>query len=539
MPDRIALGDSGLEVVPERDDVGGPDELLPGWGGTMRDGLGVRAERGGVEIAITGGLLLDPVLGVRRTSIGVRDGRIVAVGRAGNPDTMDDIDVVLDTQTAVVDATGMIVTPGCIDAHVHWLSPQVADAALAGGVTTLVIQDYGPVWNLGTGPRAGLRAIWSALEEVPLNACLLVRGSSARPEPVEATLRAGGGGLKIHEDVAAGPEQLRCALDLADAHDIQLAIHTDGLNELIDASGTLAAIGGRTCHLFHIEGVGGGHAPNLLDLAGEPHLLCSSTNPTVPFGVSTEAEHLAMVAAVHVLDPFGRPGDWPILRARVRAQTMAAEGVLHDLGVIPMLTSDSQGMGRIGEILRRALQNAALMKRARGAEGASDNERVLRHVAKCTINPAITHGLAADVGSLEPGKLADAVLWRPELCGVRPELVLKSGVSAWGAAGDGNATTMLAEPVRVGRQIGALGTAPAALSLAFLAGAAMDADLPTSRPRARVHACRDLSASDMVRNTRRGAVRVDPGTLAVTLDGEPVTSEPADEVPLSGRYLLG
>ncbi len=539
MPDRVALGDSGLEVAPERDDVGGPDELLAGWGGTMRDGLGARAERGGVEIAITGGLLLDPVLGVRRASIGVRDGRIVAVGRAGNPDTMDGVDVVLDTQTAVVDATGMIVTPGCVDAHVHWLSPQVADAALAGGVTTLVIQDYGPVWNLGTGPQAGLRAVWSALEEVPLNACLLVRGSSARPEPVEATLRAGGGGLKIHEDVAAGPEQLRCALDLADAHDVQLAIHTDGLNELIDASGTLAAIGGRTCHLFHIEGVGGGHAPNLLDLAGEPHLLCSSTNPTVPFGVSTEAEHLAMVAAVHVLDPFGRPGDWPILRARVRAQTMAAEGVLHDLGVIPMLTSDSQGMGRIGEILRRALQNAALMKRARGAEGTSDNERVLRHVAKCTINPAITHGLAADVGSLEPGKLADAVLWRPELCGVRPELVLKSGVSAWGAAGDGNATTMLTEPVRVGPQIGALGTAPAALSLAFLAGAAMDADLPTSRPRARVHACRDLSASDMVRNTRRGTIRVDPATLAVTLDGEPVTSEPATEVPLSGRYLLG
>ena len=539
MPERVALGDSGLEVVAERDDVGGPDELLPGWGGTMRDGLGARAERGGVEIAITGGLLLDPVLGVVRTSLGVRDGRIVAIGRAGNPDTMDGVDVVLDTQTAVIDATGMIVTPGSIDAHVHWLSPQVADAALAGGVTTLVIQDYGPVWNLGSGPHAGLRAVWAALEEIPLNACLLVRGSSARPEPVEASLRAGGGGLKIHEDVAAGPEQLRCALDVADAHDVQLAIHTDGLNELVDAAGTLAAIGGRTCHLFHIEGVGGGHAPNLLDLAGEPHLLCSSTNPTVPFGVGTEAEHLAMVGAVHVLDPQHRPGDWAILRARVRAQTMAAEGVLHDLGVIPMLTSDSQGMGRIGEILRRALQNASIMKRVRGAEGADDNERVLRHVAKCTINPAITHGLAADVGSLEVGKLADAVLWRPELCGVRPELVVKAGISAWGAAGDGNATTMLAEPVRIGRQIGALGAAPAALSLAFLAGAALDADLPTTRPRARVRDCRELGAADMVRNTRRGEVRVDPQTYAVTLDGEPVTCEPAAEVPLSGRYLLG
>ena len=540
MPEAIELGDSGLLVSAERDDVSGPDELLPGWGGTMRDGLGARAERGGVDVAITGGLLLDPLLGVRRASIGVRDGRIVAVGRAGNPDTMDGVDVVLDTQTAVLDATGMVVTPGCIDAHVHWLSPQVADAALAGGVTTLVIQDYGPVWNLGAGPAAGLGAVWAALEGVPLNACLLVRGSSARPEPVVASLRAGGGGLKIHEDVAAGPEQLRCALDVADDFDVQVAIHTDGLNELIGAAGTLAAIGGRTCHLFHIEGVGGGHAPNLLDLAGEPHLLCSSTNPTIPFGVSTEAEHLAMVAAVHVLDPANRPGDWAILRARVRPQTMAAEGVLHDMGVIPMLTSDSQGMGRVGELLRRALQNAAVMKRSRGAEpGVADNERVLRHIAKCTINPAIAHGLAGDVGSLEPGKLADAVLWRPELCGVRPELVVKSGISAWGAAGDGNATTMLAEPVRVGPQVGALGSAPARLSLAFLAGAAMGANLPTSRPRAQVRGCRDLGAGDMVRNTRRGTVRVDPASLAVTLDGEPVTSEPVSEVPLSARYLLG
>ena len=336
------------------------------------------------------------MLGVRCTSLGIAGGRIVAIGRAGNPDTMDGIDVVLDTATAVVDATGMIVTPGGVDPHVHWLSPQVTDTALAGGLTTLVIQDYGPVWNLGANPAEGLAATWAALEAHPLNAALLVRASSARPEPVEAALRAGGAGLKIHEDVSAGPEQIRCALDIADAYDVQLAIHTDGLNEASSVEDTYAAFGGRTIHAFHIEGCGGGHAPDLLALAGRARVLTSSTSPTVPFGVGAEAEHLAMVAAVHVLAPGGRAGDWTALRHRVRPATMAAEGVLHDLGVIAMLSSDSQGMGRIGEVYRRALQNADVMKAARGGEsGPGDNARVLRHLAKVTINPAITHGLAA------------------------------------------------------------------------------------------------------------------------------------------------
>src|SRR5688572_2285174 len=414
VPDGVRLADSDLWLVPEADEAGGPDRILPGFGNTMRDGLGVRAERGGVELAIVGGLVADPVLGVKYTSFGVRDGRIVAIGRAGNPDTMDGVEVVLDTATAVVDATGMVVTPGGVDPHVHWLSPQVADTALAGGLTTLVIQDYGPVWNLGTNPAEGLAATWAAMESYPLNVALLVRASSARPEPVVAALRAGGGGLKIHEDVAAGPEQIRCALDIADEYDVQLAIHTDGMNEALSVEDTYEAFGGRSVHAFHIEGCGGGHAPDLLALAGRERVLTSSTSPTVPFGVGAEAEHLAMVAAVHVLAPGIRAGDWTALRHRVRAQTMAAEGVLHDLGVIAMLSSDSQGMGRIGEVYRRALQNADAMKAVRGGEhGPGDNARVLRHVAKVTINPAITHGLAADVGSLEIGKLADAVLWWP------------------------------------------------------------------------------------------------------------------------------
>ena len=537
--DLTQLGDGDLWVAPEADDVSGPDEIVPAWGGNHRDGLGVRAERGGVDIAVIGGLVLDPVLGVRRTSIGVRAGRICAVGRAGNPDTMDGIDVVLDAQTAVVDARGLIVVPGAVDSHMHWLSPQIAEAALAGGVTTWVAQDYGPVWNLGANPANCLATAWAALESVPINVAFLVRASSSRPEGVEESLTAGGAGLKIHEDVAAGPEQLRCALDVADRHDVQLAIHTDGLNEALLAEDTARVLDGRTVHLYHIEGVGGGHAPDLLSLAGRERFLTSSTNPTVPFGVGAEAENLTMVAAVHVLDPGKRPGDATILRERVRPWTMAAETVLHDLGVIPILSSDSQGMGRVGETLRRAFQCAAVMKAQRGSgPGPDDNERVLRYLAKVTINPAIAHGLSADVGSLQVGRVADMTLWWPALFPVRPELVLKAGMPAWGASGGGNATTMMTEPVSVRPQIAATGAAPGRGSLAFLATAAMDADLPITRGRAAVSDCRRLTAADMVRNSRTGTISVDSAAQTVSLDGEPLTCPPAAEVPYSSRYLL-
>ncbi len=541
MPDApIRLGDSDLCVVPEVDEAGGHDAILAGFGGTLRDGLGVLAGRGGVELAIVGGLLLDPVLGVRRTSIGISAGCVVAVGRAGNPDTMDAIEVVLDPSTAILDATGMIVTPGAVDPHVHWLSPQVATTALAGGITTLLIQDFGPVWNLGCNPAEGLAATWAALEAVPVNAGLFVRGSSVDPEPVEAGLRAGGAWLKIHEDVGAGAPQIATALGICERHDTQLAIHTDGLNETLSVADTLAAFDGHTVHAFHVEGAGGGHAPDLLALAGEPNVLTSSTTPTIPFGANAVAEHMEMVAAVHVLQPERRAGDRRALVLRVRAATMAAEGVLHDLGVIPMMSSDSQGMGRIGEVVRRTFQSADHMKRVRGAEpGLADNERVLRHLAKLTINPAITHGIAEHVGSLQPGRLADAVLWHPHQFAVRPELVTKAGIAVWGASGDGNATTALSEPTRVAPQIGALGGAPARLSLAFLSGPGIDAELPTSRARAVVRGCRDLTAADMVRNTRRGIVAVDPRSHEVTLDGEAVSAPPVSDLAFSGRYLLG
>ena len=538
-PDPIQLGDGDLWVTPEADDASGPDEIVPGWGGNHRDGLGVRAERGGVDIAVVGGLVLDPVLGVRRTSIGVRGGRICAVGRAGNPDTMDGIEVVLDAQTALLDARGLIVTPGGVDSHMHWLSPQLAETALAGGVTTFVAQDFGPVWNLGANPADCLATAWAALESVPINVAFLVRASSSRPEGVEESLAAGGAGLKIHEDVAAGPEQLRCALDVADRHDVQLAIHTDGLNEALLAADTARVLAGRTVHLYHIEGAGGGHAPDLLSLAGRERFLTSSTNPTVPYGVGAEAEHLAMVAAVHLLEPGTRPGDATILRERVRPWTMAAETVLHDLGVISILSSDSQGMGRVGETLRRAFQCAAVMKVQRGpGSGPDDNERVLRYLAKVTINPAVAHGLSADVGSLQVGRLADLAMWWPTLFPVRPELVLKAGMPAWGASGSGNATTMLVEPVRVGPQIAGTGAGPGRVSLAFLAEAAMSADLPTTRTRAAVSDCRELTAADMVRNSLTGTVTVDAARRTVSLDGEPLTCLPVAEVPYSGHYLM-
>jgi len=453
---------------------------------------------------------------------------------------MDGIDVVLDTGTAVFDARGLILTPGGIDSHVHLISPQVCDAALAGGLTTLITQEWGPVWDLGMNPPDAMAMMWSAFDAIPINLAMLVRGSSSRPEPVEHALVRGGAGLKIHEDVSAGPEQIRCALDIAERHDVQLAIHTDGLNEALSLEDTYAAFAGRTVHAYHIEGVGGGHAPNLLELAGRERILTSSTTPTVPFGAGSEAEHLAMVTAVHLLQPGGRAGDAEILRHRVREWTMAAESVLHDLGVIHMLSSDSQGMGRIGEVVRRSFQCADAMKGQLGPEpGLADNERVLRYLAKVTINPAITHGLAAHVGSLEVGKLADVVMWAPEFFAVRPELVLKAGMPAWGASGEGNGSTFAGEPVLVQRQFAALGSAPARVALAFLAQSSMDAELPTVRRRAAVEQCRELGAVDMVRNSRTGTVSVDAARREVRLDGELVRAQPVERLAFSGSYLIG
>ncbi len=542
--DRVRLGDTSLVVRVEADDQERGEEVLAGFAKTARDGMMARASGDAVDIAVTQVLVIDPLIGVRKTAIGITDGRISAIGRAGNPDTMDGIDVVLGTDTAIVSGEGLIATPGAIDPHIHLLSPRVTDQALAAGVTTLVVQDYGPVWNLGTNPVWALRSVHAALDQVPLNTLMLTRASSTLAEPVERVLRAGAAGLKIHEDVGAHATVIDTALRIADAHDVQLCIHTDGLNEGLSVEDTLDVFAGRTVHAYHIEGTGGGHAPDLLRLAGEPHVLTSSTNPTFPFGANTAAEHQAMVELVHVLRD-DLPGDAQLARDRVRPATMAAEGVLHDLGLVQMVSSDSQGMGRIGETMRRAFQLASVMRDQRGplGEAGDDNARVLRYLAKCTVNPAIAHGIADHVGSLAVGRLADIVLWEPGWFSVKPFLVLKGGFPAWGAVGDPNASTAFCQPVRIAAQIGGMGAAPARHSIAFVSRAALDtggaAELPTAKERIAVHSTRGLGAVDMIGNDAVAAVRVDPATHVVTVDGEPVAAEAATDVPLSGLHLLG
>jgi urease subunit alpha len=540
--DRVMLGDTGLVLEVSADDQLPGDELVAGFGKTARDGLHVRAVSGTCDAVLTGVVLVDPVLGVRKTAIGIRDGRVTAIGRAGNPDTMDGpIDVVVGTGTAIYGFEGLIATPGAIDTHVHLLSPRVADQALAAGVTTIVGQDYGPVWNLGASPAWALRRIHAAMDAWPINLAMLARGSSSRPEPLEAFLEAGAAGLKIHEDVGAHATALDTALEVAERYDVQVAVHTDGLNECLSVEDTLAVLAGRTIHAFHIEGCGGGHAPDVLRLLGEPNVIASSTNPTIPYGRDAVAEHLAMIIDVHALRGDFE-GDFANAADRVRGSTMGAEDVLHDLGLIAITSSDSQGMGRVGETVRRTFQLAARMKELRGAEDADhDNERILRYLAKLTVNPAIAHGLADDVGSLQVGRLADIVLWRPSHFAAKPELVLKSGFPAWGAVGDPNAASLASQPLVVGPQYGALIAAD--LSLAFVSQASIatgGADqLQTRKARAAVRGCRAIGPAQMIRNSRLGAVRVDPTSHVVTLDGDVVEAPPADRVTLSRRYFLG
>jgi len=542
--DRVRLGDTSLIVEVEHDDQAQGDEFLAGFAKTGRDGLMAQATEEAVEIAITQVLVLDPVLGVRKTAIGISDGRIVAIGRAGNPDIMDGVDVLIGTDTAIVSGEGLIATAGFIDCHVHLLSPRIVDQALAAGCTTIVIQDYGPVWNLGTNPVWALRHVHAALDASPLNTLMLTRGSTSRPETIERVLQAGAGGIKIHEDVGAHTTALETALRVADDYDVQLCVHTDGLNECLSVEDTIALAAGRTFHAYHVEGAGGGHAPNLLHLASEHNILTSSTNPTFPFGANTAAEHAAMIELVHVLQE-DLPGDSQLAADRVRSTTMAAEDVLHDLGLIHMTSSDSQGMGRIGETFRRTFQLASVMRDARGAgdQTGHDNARVLRYLAKTTINPALAHGMAHEIGSLEVGKLADIVLWDPSWFAVKPYLVLKAGFPTWGTVGDPNASTAFCQPTQVAAQIGGMATAPARLSVAFTSAAAVrggGADaLPTAKRQSAVRHTRRLSATDMVHHDRVAQVRVDPTTGAVSVDGHIVDTPPVSRVPLSPLHLIG
>ncbi|MFD9487656.1 urease subunit alpha [Streptomyces sp. NPDC059991] len=545
--DRIRLGDSGLTVRVESDAQRPGDEFLAGFGKTARDGLHLKAAavRETCDIVISNVVVIDAVQGIRKVSIGIREGRIHAIGRAGNPDTLDGVDVVVGTGTSIVSGEGLIATAGAVDTHVHLLSPRIMEASLASGVTTIIGQEFGPVWGVGVNSPWALRNAFAAFDAWPVNIGFLGRGSSSDGAPlVEALAEGGACGFKVHEDMGAHTRALDTALRVAEEHDVQVALHSDGLNECLSVEDTLRVLDGRTVHAFHIEGCGGGHVPNVLKMAGVPNVIGSSTNPTLPFGRDAVAEHYGMIVSVHGLKP-DLPGDAAMARDRIRAGTMGAEDVLHDLGAIGITSSDAQGMGRAGETVRRTFAMAGKMKAELGPlEGdgdGDDNARVLRYIAKLTINPALAHGLAHEIGSIEVGKMADIVLWRPAYFGAKPQLVLKSGFPAWGVTGDPNAATETCEPLVLGPLFGAHGATPAELSVAFVARAALDqgSDLmPTRRRRVAVRGTRGIGPADLVSNSRTGAVDVDGRTGLVTLDGDPLRSEPADSVSLNRLYFL-
>ncbi|MGE7436134.1 urease subunit alpha [Kitasatospora sp. NPDC001175] len=556
--DRIRLGDSGLIIRVESDSQAPGEEFLAGFGKTARDGLHLKAAavRDTCDVVISNVLVIDAVQGIRKTSIGIRDGRIVSIGRAGNPDTLDGVEVVVGTGTTIVSGEGMIATAGAIDTHVHLLSPRIMEASLASGVTTIIGQEFGPVWGVGVNSPWALRHAFNAFDAWPVNIGFLGRGSSSDAAPlVEALAEGGASGFKVHEDMGAHTRALDTALRVAEEYDVQVALHTDGLNECLSVEDTLAVLEGRTIHAFHIEGCGGGHVPNVLKMAGVENVIGSSTNPTLPFGRDALGEHFDMIVSAHDLK-VDLPGDAKMARDRIRAGTMGAEDVLHDLGVIGITSSDAQGMGRAGETVRRTFAMAGKMKAelgpldGTGSYGTSasgdDNERVLRYIAKLTINPAIAHGLAHEVGSLEVGKLADIVLWRPDHFGAKPQLVLKAGFPAYGVVGDPNASTDRCEPLVLGPQFGAHGATAADISVAFVAQAAAEASyldaaadqLPTRRRRVGVRNTRGIGPRDMVRNARIGRVDVEADTGLVSLDGSPLRSAPADSVSLSRLYFL-
>jgi urease subunit alpha len=460
------------------------------------------------------------------------------------------VDVVVGTGTSIVSGEGMIATAGAIDTHVHLLSPRIMEASLASGVTTIIGQEFGPVWGVGVNSPWALRHAFNAFDAWPVNIGFLARGSSSDGAPlVEALAEGGASGFKVHEDMGAHARALDTALRVAEEYDVQVALHTDGLNECLSVEDTLAVLAGRTVHAFHIEGCGGGHVPNVLKMAGVPNVIGSSTNPTLPFGRDALGEHFGMIVSAHDLK-VDLPGDAAMARDRIRAGTMGAEDVLHDLGVIGITSSDAQGMGRAGETVRRTFALAGKMKYELGpmdrtgsfgeVNGGDDNERVLRYIAKLTINPAIAHGLSHEIGSIEIGKLADLVLWRADHFGAKPQLVLKSGFPAYGVTGDPNASTDRCEPLVLGPQFGAHGATAADISVAFVAQAAVDNGdaMPTRRRRVAVRNTRGIGPRDMLRNGRTGTVDVNPATGLVSLDGELLQSVPADSVSLSRLYFL-
>ena len=549
--DRVHLADTGLVIEIERDFNTYGDEAVFGGGKTLRDGMGqapgVTAEEGALDFVITNAIVMDPELGIVKGDIGIKDGRIVGVGKAGNPDVMDVTPgLVVSANTDILSVEGMIATPGGIDVHVHFDCAQLAWEALSNGITSMIGGGTGPKTVGIDAPGAfNLQRMIDAFAGIPVNMGQLGKGNSSKPRVLVEQALGGAIGLKLHEDWGTTPATIDTCLRVADDYDFQVQIHTDTLNEAGFLERTLASIGGRTIHTYHTEGAGGGHAPDIIRVAGEPNCLPSSTNPTNPFTVNTVDEHLDMIMTCHHLNPLV-PEDVAFAESRIRAETIAAEDVLHDLGAISMLGSDSQGMGRIGETVTRTWQLAASMKAQRGRlrdeTGDNDNQRVLRYLAKYTLNPAITFGIERHVGSFRPGTLADIVIWRPGLFGAKPEVILKGGFIAWAAMGDANASLMTCQPILYRPQYGAYGANVRATCVTFVTQAALDANLSD-----RIHGdvkvvavrgTRTLGKAHMVRNGLCPEIRVDPETYKVFVNGERVTCRPARVLPLTQRYFL-
>ena len=551
--DAVRLGDTSLVAQVEHDYAVPGDECLHGGGKTLRDGLGLApgydSAMGSLDMLLCNALVIDPVLGIVKGDIGIKEGKIVGIGKAGNPETMDGVDprLICGAATTVRDAEGLIATPGGIDVHVHFDSAQLCEHAISSGITTMLGGSLGPITvGIDCGGAFNVGKMLQAAEQWPINFGFLGRGNSSKPRSLYDQMEGGCLGLKIHEDWGAMPSVIDTCLSVADELDFQVQLHTDTLNESGFVEDTLAAIRGRTIHMYHTEGAGGGHAPDIIKVAGMSHCLTSSTNPTNPFTINTFDEHLDMIMVCHHLSP-SIPEDVAFAESRIRSQSIAAEDILHDLGAIAMLGSDSQGMGRINEVICRTWQLASKMKDQRGRlseeeTSQGDNQRIKRYIAKYTINAARTFGIDQYVGSLESGKMADVVLWRPGFFGIKPELVVKSGFIVWSPMGDSAASLMTCEPIIMRPQWGAFGSAKESLSASFVNPIAIEAGLqdklqltkqllPTGQTR-------KLSKQNMLHNSACPDISVNPQTFDVFVDGELAFCEPASELPLTQRYML-
>ena len=553
--DKIRLGDTDLYIEIEKDLRVYGDEAIYGGGKTLRDGMGsdnqLTSEGGALDLVITNVTIVDPVLGVVKADVGIKNGKIVGIGKAGNPSTMDGVTPGLSVGPATDAITGeqMILTAAGMDAHVHYISPQQVYAALSNGVTTFWGGGIGPTDGTnGTTVTAGpwnIQKMLKAVEGLPINFGFLGKGNASSRKTLVEQIEAGAAGLKCHEDWGTTPAVIRSALSVAEDYDVQVSIHTDTLNEAGYVEDTIAAFEGRTIHTFHSEGAGGGHAPDLLRVAGEMNVLPSSTNPTLPYGINSQAELFDMIMVCHNLNP-SIPSDVAFASSRVRAETIAAENVLHDIGALSIFSSDSQAMGRVGENWLRAIQTADAMKKGRGKlpEDSADNDnfRVLRYVAKVTINPAIAQGIGYILGSIEPGKMADLVLWEPAFFGAKPKLIIKGGFINWAIMGDPNASLPTTQPVMYRPMFGAFGAAMPESCITFVSGAAYDAGvgekLGLKRKVMPVRGTRTLTKRHMVRNGNTPKIEVDPETFAVKVDGEHATVEPAESIALNQMYFF-